>query len=533
MSQTAYVLPASFGQERLWLLDQLRPGSALHNLTGGLRLTGELDEEALRRSLRDIVARHEVLRTVLRLDGDRVVQDVLESIDTPLRVVAPAEGPDGVDAVIRRLDAEPFDLATAPLIRCHLIRSGPREQVLLLVMHHAIGDGHSIEVLLAELAHLYSGHAAGLDPELPELPLQYADFAVWQRETFESGALDEQIGHWRRELSGIQPLRLPLDRPRPARPTHVAEVDRVAVPADVVKTLTALGSGATPFMVAVAGYAALLTRWSGQPDVVVGFPSLGRDQGELLDLVGFFINTVPLRIPVDAGQSFADLLSDVRRRCLAANANSGVPFEKLVESLSPERVVDRSPLAQAWINLQQPHGSVTMKGLTGEPLALPMSQLPFDVVLDVKEENGGLAGNLGAAADVFTPETVRRAARAWEELLAAAAENPAALVSELPCPLGPATSAAVAAQTPAAADDGDSTPSTKAEALIAGLWAEIFEDESISVDQGFYALGGNSLRAVRVITRARELGLELPIEVALGEHTIRQLAAEADDTSRS
>ncbi|GLV84827.1 hypothetical protein Slala03_45160 [Streptomyces lavendulae subsp. lavendulae] len=531
MSQTAYVLPASFGQERMWLLDQLRPGSAMHNLSGGLRLTGGLDEEALRHSLRDIVDRHEVLRTILRLDGARVVQEVLESIDTPLNVVAPGEGPDGVEAVIRRLDAEPFDLAVAPLLRCHLIRSAPDEHVLLLVMHHAMGDGRSIEVLLAELAHLYTGYAAGLQPELPELPLQYADFAVWQSEVFDSGALAEQIEHWRRELVGVEPLLLPLDRPRPARPTRSAEVVRVALPADTLKALTALGSGATPFMVAAAGYAVLLSRWSGQEDVALAFPTLGRDQAELLDLVGFFINTVPLRISVSGGQGFAGLLADVRRRCLAAHANSGVPFEKLVECLRPERAADRTPLAQALISLQQPHGTVSMPGLTAEPVALPMSHLPFDVVLDVKVEGGGLTGSIGAVADVFTPDTVHRLARTWEALLVAAAENPETPVSELPFLLGPPRPAQPRTET--AETPGDLVAATRTEALISRLWAEVFEVESVSVDRGFYAMGGNSLRAVRIITRARELGLELPVELALGEHTIRQLAAAAEPTSQS
>lgn len=532
MSQSAFVLPASFGQERLWLLDQLRSGSAMHNLSGGLRLTGDLDEEALRRSLRDIVDRHEVLRTVLRLDGARVVQEVLETLDVPLSTVPPNDDPDGVEATLHRLDAEPFDLAVAPLLRCHLIPAGPREHILLLVMHHAMGDGRSIEVLLAELAHLYSGYTAGLKPELPELPLQYADFAVWQREVFESGALAEQIDYWQRELADVAPLQLPPDRSRPAQPTHSAAVERVTLPAEALKPLTSIGSGATPFMVAVAGYATLLSRWSGQQDVVIGFPTHGRDQAELRDLVGFFVATVPLRISVSDGLSFADLLADVRRRCLAANANSGVPFEKLVESLSPERVAERTPLAQAWINLQQPHGTVAMPGLTAEPVVLPMSHLPFDVILDVKEEGGGLTGSLGAAADVFTSDTANRAARTWEALLIAAAENPTAPLSELPFLLGEPNPAQPHGSEPSARDT-DVVPATRAEALIATLWAEVFEEESVSVDSGFYAMGGNSLRAVRVITRARELGLELPVDMALGEHTIRQLAAAAEPTSQS
>lgn len=533
MTEDLYVLPASFGQKRLWLLEQVQPDTPLYTMAAALHLRGPLDTEALNRALTAVVERHEVLRTVLRLEGG----DVVQVIRAPEPVAVEVSTVDGdVAAAVARaeeLAAIPFDLAVGPLLRCHLLRLSEREHVLLNVVHHTVADGWSMGVLLNELITLYADPAA----ELPELTVQYADYSVWQQEQLDSGELDDQVEHWREELDGVQALRLPADHATPT--TFGAHTVPVEIPAAVVRQLRLVGpNGVTASMVAMAAYAAMLSRWSRQTDLVVGIPVAGRGEVELEPLVGFFVNTLPIRLDLGGDPTFLDLLTRVRDRCLTAYGNADVPFELLVEELKPDRRPGRLPLAQTMlaINNTTPPLATDVQGLAIEPVPLPAAFTHFDITADLSEHQDALTGTLSLSADLFTEDSATLAAKSLTTILRAAVISPGTRLADLPCPIADARPLDDAPLpetpvTPQAVEVGDPSPRTPVELLLTRLWAEVLEVDVVNVHQEFYASGGNSLRAVRVVMRAREMGVELPVELVLGEHTIRQLALSHSRTS--
>lgn len=525
MTGEMYVLPASFGQERLWLLDRTQPGAPVHNISGVLRLRGPLEVDRLERCLDEVVERHEVLRTTLRLDGDGVAQAIRAGSDVRLErteVVGGAADALGLAVAIER---EPFDLGAGPLLRCHLLRLAAEDHMLVVVLHHAVSDGWSMGILLQELSARYAGRAEDV---APELAVQYADYAVWQRELVDSDGLDTQLAYWRDRLAGAPPLRLPADHPGSVAPTYTAHVLPVEVPADQV---WAARGQATSFMVTLAAFAVVLARWSGQTDVLVALPVAGRAQVELEPLIGFFVNTLPLRVELTADMDFAALLEQVRVRCLEAYANADVPFELLVERLRPARRAGQVPLAQAMLALNNtPMPPLTaIPGVAAELVELPTTHVQFDVLVDLVETPAGLRGTVALHRDTFGPQTAELVAASLSAVLAAAATAPDTPVGALPCPIGAGRAwpgpPVLAPDDPVAVESTGEPPSTPAEHLLTRLWTEVLERESVGVTDEFYAQGGNSMRAVRVVTRARELGLELPIELVLGEHTIRDLAA--------
>ncbi|MDI6103005.1 condensation domain-containing protein [Actinoplanes sp. NEAU-A12] len=540
MTEELYVLPASFGQKRLWLLEQIQPDTPLYTMAAALRLRGTLDVTALSAALTEVVQRHEVLRTVLRLDGGQVVQVVREPGPVDLETV---EAPDGFDAAVlaaSRLAARPFDLATGPLLRCYLVRAAADDHLLLAVVHHTVADGWSMGVLMRELTALYAAGTRGVPAALPELPVQYADYALWQQEQLDSGALTDQLDFWRRELAGVTPLRLPPDHPRTPAPTFAAATAPVTVAAAAVRQLRAVaeGDGVTASMVAMAAYAAVLARWSRQDDLVIGVPVAGRAELDLEPLVGFFVNTLPIRLDLSDDPTFGELLGRVRDHCLAAYQHADIPFELLVDELKPDRRAGQLPLAQTMLavnNTVLPH-LTDLPGLTVEPVRLPETRAHFDVTLDLVESDDALRGIVAAQADLFTAETAALVARSFTTLLRAAVVSPSTRLSELPCPVATERDVDVVAlpspdTEPApvggAIPDGDDTARTPTELVLVRLWSEILERDGVGVHEEFYAAGGNSLRAVRVVLRARELGVDLPVDAVLGEHTIRDLAALA------
>ncbi|MCP2166905.1 condensation domain-containing protein [Goodfellowiella coeruleoviolacea] len=526
MTEDLYVLPASFGQKRLWLLEQVQPDTPLYTMAAALHLRGPLDTEALNRALTAVVERHEVLRTVLRLAGG----DVVQVVRAPAPVALEVSTVDGdVAAAVARaeeLAAIPFDLAEGPLLRCHLLRLSAREHVLLNVVHHTVADGWSMGVLLNELITRYADPAA----ELPELTVQYADYSVWQQEQLDSGELNDQVEYWRTELDGVQALRLPADHT--TRATSGAHTVPVRVPAAVVRQFRLVGpNGVTAAMVAMAAYATMLSRWSRQTDLVVGIPVAGRSEVELEPLVGFFVNTLPIRLDLSDNPTFLDLLTQVRDRCLRAYANADVPFELLVEELKPERRAGRLPLVQTMlaINNTSLPSATGIQGLTIEPLPLSTATAQFDISADLAEDQDALTGTLTLAADLFTADSATLAAKSLTTILRTAVASPSTRLTDLPCPIADARPLADAPlpqdpASPPAAEAGDPSPRTPVELLLTRLWSEILEVDTVNVHQEFYASGGNSLRAVRVVMRAREMGVELPVDLVLGEHTIRQLA---------
>jgi amino acid adenylation domain-containing protein len=433
-------IPLSFAQQRLWFLDQLDPGSAAYNIPSAVRLTGTLNAAALDAAVSAIVRRHEALRTVFGrgADGDPV-QIILPAGPFPLPVVdLSALAAPGEEA--RRLAVEearrPFDLAQGPLLRVLRVARGEREHDLLITMHHIVSDGWSMGVLVRELTALYAAFTTGLPSPLPELPVQFGDFAVWQRRWLSGAVLEAELDHWRERLSGAPPaLELPTDRPRPAVQTFRGAMVDFVLPRRLLAGLTGFvrQRKATLFMALLAAFATLLARLTGQEDVSMGSPIAGRTDTQTEGLIGFFANTLVLRTRLDAGPGMGDLLARVRDTTLAAYAHQQVPFESLVERLQPERDLGRTPLFQVMLALQNaPPGALQAPGLRLAPLLVDSGTAKFELTLTLAEQGGALQGSAEHNRDLFDGTTIRRLLGQWEVLLDAALEEPERNVFELP-----------------------------------------------------------------------------------------------------
>ena len=434
-------LPLSFAQRRLWFIDQMEPGSAAYNLPHALRLTGALDVAALERGLGELTRRHETLRTrFLAVSGEPV-----QVIDAPSSVrLDPIDvsqlSSDEREAAVQRLAQEeaarPFDLARGPLMRTALIRLAEDEHALLFTLHHIVSDGWSTAILVREISELYAAFSEGREPRLPDLPVQYADFAAWQRAWLEGEVLEAQLGYWRERLAGAPPLlELPTDRPRPQVQSDRGGSVPFALPNDVTRALRALalGEGATLFMALLAAWKLLLSRYAGQDDVVVGTPVAGRTRLETEGLIGFFVNTLVLRTDLSGSPSFRDLLARVREATLGAYQHQDVPFEKLVEELAPERSLSHTPLFQVVFMLQNDEREALRLGsLHAEPLAGAEEAVKFDLVLTVAEDGDHLSGSLSYRAELFDAATVERMLAHFAVLLRGIAARPDAPAAELP-----------------------------------------------------------------------------------------------------
>ncbi len=433
--------PLSFAQQRLWFLDQLEPGQAHYNLPLALRLTGELDVAALSRALDAIVRRHEALRTTFAARNGKPHQVIgaapRVAVERRDLSILP-EGDRG--PALRRLMADelarPFDLSRDGMLRAALIREADGSQVLLLMMHHIAADGWSIGILLEELAALYRAGRSGAEAALPPLPIQYADYAVWQREWLQGGVEEKQIGYWRQRLSGELPLlAMPTDRPRPVQQTFSGAQERRTMTRSLADKLETLSreSGATMFMTLLAGFAVLLSRLSGQEDILIGTPMAGRNRVETEDLIGFFVNTLVLRIDLTGDPTFRELLGRVRERSLEAYAHQDLPFERLVEELQPERDLAHSPLFQVMFAFENyPIGYPTLPGLGLENVEFDTIVSNFDLTLDMALNEMGLAGSLEYNSDLFERSTAGRWLANLEILLEGIAAAPDRRLSELP-----------------------------------------------------------------------------------------------------
>ena len=433
--------PLSFAQQRLWFLDQLEPGQAHYNLPLALRLTGDLDVAALSRALDAIVGRHEALRTTFASRNGKPHQVVGAAPRIAVERRDLSTLPEGDRAVaLRRLLAEelarPFDLSRDGMLRAALVRETDRSHVLILMMHHIAADGWSIGILLDELAALYRAGRSGGEAEVPSLPIQYADYAVWQREWLQGGVEEKQIAYWRERLAGDLPLlALPTDRPRPTRQTFSGAQERRAMERGLADKLEALSreSGATLFMTLLAGFAVLLSRLSGQEDILIGTPMAGRNRVETEDLIGFFVNTLVLRIDLSGDPTFRELLGRVRERSLEAYAHQDLPFERLVEELQPERDLSHSPLFQVMFAFENyPIAFPTLPGLTAENVEFDTIVSNFDLTLDMARNEKGLAGSLEYNSDLFDRSTAGRWLGNLEVLFGGIAAAPDRRLSELP-----------------------------------------------------------------------------------------------------
>ncbi|UGQ48692.1 non-ribosomal peptide synthase/polyketide synthase [Massilia endophytica] len=415
-------LPASFAQERLWFLDQFDRASgggasAAYLVPVALRLRGALDVAALRRALQTIVDRHETLRTsVVSLDGAPAqVVAAQHTLELPLADLSVRSASEREEALKRHLSLEigrGFDLATAPLLRAALLRLAHDEHVLTITMHHIVSDGWSVQVLTRELAALYAAYIAGASDPLPPLPLQYADFAAWQRSPAQAEALDRQRSYWVNRLAGSPPLlTLPTDRPRPAVQTHAGACHSFVLPGAVAQGIQALSQrlGATPFMTLSAAFAVLLGRHSGQDDLVFGTPVANRNRQDIEGLIGFFANTLVLRADLSGVPRFSDLVAQMKQTCLEAYDNQDLPFEQLVSAINPERSTAYSPLYQVTFSLHS--GGSAASGLAGlEAGSVDFGtegiSAKFDLGLTMSEQNGTLSGIFDYNTDLFDAATI-------------------------------------------------------------------------------------------------------------------------------
>ncbi len=437
-------LPLSFAQQRLWFLDQLAPGSTAYNLSGRLRLEGQLDASSLEASLNVIVRRHEALRTIFSTHDGEPVQIILSELRLPLPLIDLSHQPTSErETAIRQLcekeASQPFDLSTGPLVRARLLRLSklPREEhVLLLSIHHIISDGWSIGLLIRELATLYEAYAAGEKSALKELSLQYGDYAVWQREWLRGEVLDQQLAYWREQLRGPLPvLQLPLDKQRPATSSFHSETFSCHLSKKISEGLEALSrkEGVTLFMSLLAAFQVLLQRYSGQEDIAVGTPVAHRTRAETEELIGFFVNTLVLRTELNGNSTFRELVQRVKETALGAYAHQDVPFEKLVEELAPERNLSVTPLFQVMFALENaPLPEVEAHGLKMRPEALAGETAKFDLALGIVETPLGLVADWQYRSELFEAATIERMASHFQILLESIIADPDARIADLP-----------------------------------------------------------------------------------------------------
>ncbi|HEX2202899.1 MAG TPA: amino acid adenylation domain-containing protein [Longimicrobium sp.] len=426
-------IPLSFAQERLWLLDRLRPGSAVYNVPAGVRLEGPLDREALERALGEIVRRHEALRTTFHERGGAPVQVVspFAGFTLPVEDLSALSETEREHAVRRRARedaAEPFDLAAGPLFRARLLRLGDEDHALLLCLHHGVTDGWSMGVLFGELGALYAAFREGRPSPLPELEMRFADYARWERERLSGESLEGLLAYWRKTLAGAPAiLELPTDRPRPAEQSYRGADLHLRLPAGLPERLGTMArrEGATLYMVCLAAFQALLARYAGSDDVVVGSPVAGRTRDDTEGLIGFFVNTVAMRTDLGGDPTFRELLARVRDVALEAYDHQELPFEKLVAELQPERSLSHSPLFQVLFSLQ--HGATSRSGLPGlrtRGVDTVMEVAKFDLTLVLIPHAEGIGGTLTYATDLFDRETAERMVRHFTRVLEQVADRP-------------------------------------------------------------------------------------------------------------
>ncbi|MGW2443543.1 amino acid adenylation domain-containing protein [Streptomyces sp. NPDC001675] len=429
-------VPLSFAQQRLWFLAQLDGTSAAYNIPMAMRLSGRLDRPALLRALEAVVQRHEVLRTRFN-DRDGVPHQVIG--DGSDFTVAEEEltDPAGLAGICREEAATPFDLERGPLIRVRLLRRSETEHHLLVTTHHSVSDGWSVGVFFRDLVALYEAFAAGRPDPLEPLPVQYADYAHWQRERLAGDLHDRQTDYWKRQLAGIDPrLTLPTDRERPRVKTYAGARESFTCPADLLGSLREVAKfhEATLYMTLLAAYMAVLGRYTRQTDIAVGTVVANRGRRELEDLVGFFANTLVMRADLADDPDFGDLLARVKKTALEAYDHQDVPFEVVVDALGAERSLAHSPVFQTLFVLQeaQTRRDVTLGDLAVSPVDIDLSFTKFDLTVDVRETPDGLVGTIEYNTDLYDRETVRRFIDHYTRLLAAVADDPALPVSRLP-----------------------------------------------------------------------------------------------------
>jgi len=418
-------LPLSFAQQRLWFLDQVVPGNPAYNIQAAVQLSGSLNVAAFSSTLNEIVRRHEILRTTFHMREGQATQVISAMAELPLEIrdlstLLSSQQQQAVQQLASEEARKPFDLTQGSLLRALLLRLSETEHVLLLSVHHIVADGWSMGVLIREVASLYRAFVEGRLTPLAELPIQYADFAVWQRQWLQGEVLHEQLDYWRQQLAGLKPLELPLDQPRPPVQTFRGARRFFALSAQISNELRALSQqeGLTLYMTLLAAWQTLLHRYTGQNDIVTGTDIANRNRSEIESLIGFFTNQLVLRSSFSGNPTFRELLQRVRRITLDAYAHQDLPFEKLVETVQPERIFDRNPLFQVMFVFQNGQAQqLELPGLLVRTLEIDEGTTAFDLTLTMEETDEGLKGSIRYSTDLFNATTIERMVRHFQKIL--------------------------------------------------------------------------------------------------------------------
>ncbi|WP_405749610.1 condensation domain-containing protein [Streptomyces sp. NBC_01411] len=556
--------PLSFAQERLWFLNQVEGLSAAHNSAETFRLTGPLSAGALEAALGDVAVRHEVLRTVFPVAEGLPGQQVLPAVQGQPVLVVAEPGEQGLRAAVVEAAGRGFDLTVDPPLRTWLFVAGPEEHVLLVVFHHIAWDAWSARPFWSELALAYEARLGGAEPQWSPLPVQYADYARWQRavlgdEDDPQSAMSRHLAYWRDELAGIpDSLQLPWDRPRPPVPSRVVRTMRFRVEAGVHRGLQDLAreGEATMFMVMHAAIVALLTRLGAGTDIPVATMVADRTDDALDGLVGFFVNTLVLRVDTSGAPSFRQLLDRVRVTDLAAFEHQELPFEKVVHALNPERSLDRNPLYRTVIAFYDVvENELQLTNVRSHHESIDLDAGVQDLVFDLAQAHsvdggaGGIDGTVAYAAELFDPETVELLTRSLVLLLeGAVADADAPIgVTEIPFPADRIRSlrhrsgvgappvraeTSVPVEQQGKVDQGVRTP---VEETLSGLFAEVLKGASapVGLDDDFFLLGGHSLAASRLVSRIRSVfGVRIGVREFFDEPTVAGVARRLGTSAR-
>ncbi len=429
-----FAFPISFAQRRLWFLDRLNPGNPFYNIHAAVPIHAAVDRRALQQTIHEMVRRHETLRTTFGIIDDEPVQLVAPALTIPIRHIDLTEVP-SVDQDKRVMELavgesrRPFYLAEGPLLRVGLIEKSPIEYVLLITLHHIIADGWSMNVFSKELTTLYGAYAAFKTSPLPELSIQYADFAIWQREWLQGQVLEDLLDYWRDRLENISPLSLPTDRPRPRIATYQGSTCAVEIGPSLTRRLTAIGKAhdCTLFMTMLAGFKALLVHYLRQTDIVIGSPIANRNRSELEPLIGFFVNSLVFRTSLEGNPSFIEIMGRVRETALGAYANQDLPFEMLVDSLHTDRDLSRNPLFQ--VSFQLLHVSDNNDGTHN--LAVERGAAIFDLAVNLWESRGKVTGFIEYSSDLFDADSIIRLIKHYKALLQSVCDDPGQKLTDI------------------------------------------------------------------------------------------------------
>ena len=520
-------LPLSFGQERLWLIEQLQPGNPVHNLRAAFRLQGALDIAILEKSIREIVRRHEILRTTFPTVNGQPIQVISPEIAIELPLIDLEELPtkqqeEEVHRLSKEVAQQPFDLAEGPLIRVKLLRLAEKEHVLLRTIHHIINDIWSDTVFIRELAKLYEAFWAGKPSPLPELPIQYVDFAQCQQQWLQGEVMQSQLNYWKQQLQGkIALLNLPTDYSPPTVTNYRGAAEFLVLSKDLTEALKALqyNEGVSLFVILLAAFKTLLYQYSGQEDLILCSPVAGRQQMETKKLIGYFSNLVLLRTDLGKNPSFRELVSRVSKVTLGATEHQYLPFQQLVESVGvPSTILSRTMFALQNV----PSKPQEMAGIRVTLVEMEEGIANFDLSLSMKEKGEQLIGILRYKTDLFKESTIKQMLENFQTLLEELVANRDLDLASLPLynkpdpkpapELNPRESASFV------------PPQTPLQELLANIYASVLEIKQVGIHDDFFELGGHSLRAAQLISRLRETFLvEIPLRTILEAPTVAKL----------